>query len=129
MGVQAERRATIVIADDSEDIRTLIRMQLERDGRFEVLAESTDAHSAIEQVREHRPDLATFDLHMDGMSDLSLLQDARRACPETAIVIVTGTYHPSRDPDLDLAEIDAWFTKDQIMGEFPDRLLELKTGK
>ena len=127
--MQAERRATIVIADDSEDIRTLIRMQLERDGRFDVLGESTDARSAIDQVRKHRPDLATFDLHMDGMTDLSLLQEARRACPDTAIVIVTGTYHPGRDPDLDLAEIDAWFTKDQIMGEFPDRLLELKTGK
>ena len=127
--MQVERRTTVVIADDSDDIRTLIRMQLERDGRFEVLAESTDARAAIEELRTHRPDLATFDLHMDGMADFSLLEDVRRSCPETAIVIVTGTYHPSRDPDLDMAEIDGWFTKDQIMGEFPDRLLELRKNK
>lgn len=124
--MEEKRRARVVIADDSDDIRTLIRMQLERDGRFEVVEEATDAQTAIELVREHRPDLATFDLHMDGMTDLGLLGDVREACEDTAIVIVTGTYHPSRDPDLELADIDAWFTKDQIMGEFPDRLLELK---
>ena len=124
--VEDERRARVVIADDSADIRTLIRMQLERDGRFQVLDEATDAYAAIELVREHRPDVATFDLHMSGMTDLALLGDIRQACPDTAIVIVTGTYHPARDPDLELADIDAWFTKDQIMGDFSDRLLELR---
>ena len=124
--MEEKRRTTVVIADDSDDIRTLIRMQLERDGRFEVLDEATDAQVAIELVRSHRPNVATFDLHMNGMGDLGLLDDVRRACPETAIVIVTGTYHPTRDPDLDLADIDAWFTKDQIMGEFADRLRELR---
>lgn len=124
--MEQNRRSTIIIADDSADIRTLIRMQLERDGRFEVLDEATDARGGVELVRAHRPDLATFDLHMNGMTDLGLLQDVRDTSPDTAIVIVTGTYHPSRDPNLDVADIDAWFTKDQIMGEFADRLLELR---
>jgi CheY-like chemotaxis protein len=124
--VEEQPRLRVVVADDSVDIRTLIRMQLERDGRFEVLDEATDAGSAIELLRSHRPDIATFDLHMDGMADLGFLDDARSASPETAIVIVTGTYHPARDPDLDLADIDAWFTKDQIMASFTERLVELK---
>ena len=124
--MEEKRRATVVIADDSDDIRTLIRMQLERDGRFEVLDEATDARGGIQLVGAHRPDVATFDLHMSGMTDLGVLADVRKTSPDTAIVIVTGTYHPNRDPDLDLADIDAWFTKDQIMGEFPDRLLELR---
>lgn len=124
--MEKQPRLRVVVADDSSDIRTLIRMQLERDGRFEVLDEATDAGSAIELLRSHRPDVATFDLHMDGMTDLAFLDDARSASPGTAIVIVTGTYHPTRDPDLDLADIDAWFTKDQIMGSFSERLVELK---
>ena len=124
--MEEQPRLKVVVADDSSDIRTLIRMQLERDGRFEVLDEATDARSAVELMRSHRPDVATFDLHMEGMTDLAILEDARSASPETAIVIVTGTYHPSRDPDLDLAAIDAWFTKDQIMGSFTDRLVALR---
>lgn len=101
-------------------------MQLERDGRFEVIAEAEDAQRAVDLLSDHRPDIASFDLHMEGMTDLDVLSDARQASPETAIVIVTGTYHPGRDPDLDLADISGWFTKDQIMSGFPDGLLELK---
>lgn len=120
-----QRPITVAIADDSEDIRSLIRLRLERDGRFEIVGEAENAAAGTELVRQHRPDIATFDLHMEGMEELAFLGDARSASPRTAIVIVTGTYHPDRDPDLDLAEITAWFTKDQIMGEFPDRLLDL----
>ena len=126
--MEPDGRATVVIADDSEDIRTLIRMQLERDGRFDVVQEVTNATDAVEFLRTHGADLATFDLHMDGMTDLAILEDVRKARPETAIVIVTGTYHPARDPDLDLAKISGWFTKDQIMGDFADRLIALKKG-
>ena len=121
-----QRQATVVIADDMGDIRALLRMVLERDGRFEVVAEADDGDKALELLREHQPDFVTLDLHMDGMSDLSLLGHARDASPASAVVIVTGTYHPDRDPDLDSAEIAGWFTKDQIMTDLPDRLLELK---
>ena len=121
-----QRQATVVIADDMGDIRALLRMVLERDGRFEVVAEAEDGDKALELLREHQPDFVTLDLHMDGMSDLSLLGEARDASPTSAVVIVTGTYHPDRDPDLDRVDIAGWFTKDQIMTDLPDRLLELK---
>lgn len=101
-------------------------MQLERDGRFEVIAEAEDAARAVELMRDHKPDIASFDLHMDGMTNLEFLREARASSPYTSIVIVTGTYHPDHDPDLDLAEISGWFTKDQIMSGFADSLLELK---
>lgn len=118
-------RTRVLIADDSEEIRILIRMQLERDGRFDIVAETTDARSALDLLVKHRPHLATFDLHMGGMEDLSILDEARAASPETTVVVVTGTYHPGKDPDLDQATIAGWMTKDQIMSGFGDRLLEL----
>lgn len=115
----------VVIADDSEDIRTLIRMQLERDGRFQVLAEAVGAEEAVELLRQHRPEVATFDLHMPGMQDLEGVREARAASPDTALFIVTGTYHPGRDPDLDLADVAGWLTKDEIMSGLPDRVAEI----
>lgn len=113
----------MVIADDSEDISTLIRMVLERDERFDVIAEVRDAAAAVDCLRTHQPDLATFDLHMDGMSDLGALKEARSVSPRTKLIVVTGTYRPGRDPNLDLAEIDDWMHKDQIMIDLPDRLI------
>lgn len=119
---------TVVIADDNEDIRTLIRMQLERDGRFEIVGETDDASSAMGLLRRHRPAIATLDLHMGGMEDLSVLNEARAASPDTTVVIVTGTYHPGQDPDLDAANIAGWMTKDEIMSGFADRLLALRAS-
>lgn len=122
-GVGKGDRFSAVIADDSEDIRTLIRMVLERDERFDVIAEVRDAAAAVDCLRTHQPDLATFDLHMDGMSDLGALKEARSVSPRTKLIVVTGTYRPGRDPNLDLAEIDDWMHKDQIMIDLPDRLI------
>lgn len=121
-------QTTVVIADDTEDIRTLIRMQLERDGRFQIAGEATNAASAVELLRQHRPGIATFDLHMDGMENLAALDRARDASPETTLVVVTGTYHPGRDPDLDQAAIAGWMTKEDIMNNFGDRLLKLSAS-
>lgn len=123
-----DERVSVLIADDTEDIRTLIRMHLERDGRFHVLAEAADGSSAVELVRRHKPNIATFDLHMPGMGGLEAVREARVASPETAIVVVTGTYHPGRDPDLDLADIAGWLTKGEIMSDIADRLIALSPG-
>ena len=114
---------SVVIADDSEDIRTLIEMVLERDGRFEVVDVVCDGATAVSSLSRHRPDLATFDLHMEGMTDLHSLREARSASPTTALVVVTGTYRVGHDPDLDEAEIDDWLHKDQIMTDLPERLI------
>ena len=120
---EERERFSVVIADDSEDIRMLIQMVLERDGRFDVIDVVSDGVTAVSVLSRHRPDLATFDLHMEGMADLDSLRQARSASPATALVVVTGTYRAGHDPDLDTAEVDDWLHKDQIMTVLPERLI------
>ena len=122
-------RFSVVIADDSEDIRTLIKMVLERDERFEVIDVVCDGAAAVGSLRRNHPDLATFDLHMEGMTDLHSLHEARSASPTTALIVVTGTYRAGHDPDLDAAEVDDWLHKDQIMTDLPDRLVAVLRKK
>ena len=117
------QRVSVVIADDSEDIRILIQMVLERDERFDVVDVVRDGAAAVDSLRRHQPDVATFDLHMEGMTDLHSLREARSASPTTVLVIVTGTYRAGHDPDLDAADVDDWLQKDQIMTDLPDRLI------
>lgn len=117
-----ERQITVAIADDSSEIRALVRMQLERDGRFEIVAEGTSLDEAVEALREHRPDVATLDLHMPGMETLDGLKEAQLASPLTDLFIVTGTYRPDKDPDLNRPELKGWMTKDDILTSLADRL-------
>src|SRR5688500_1766850 len=37
----------VVIADDAEDVRLLLRLQLKKDARFVVVGEAADGHEAI----------------------------------------------------------------------------------
>jgi hypothetical protein len=43
---EEERRMRIVLADDREDVRILMRAVVELDGRFEVVAEADDGATA-----------------------------------------------------------------------------------
>ena len=61
---------TIVLADDHKVVRSGLRMLLDSDGRFEVLAESGDVAGTIEAVERCRPQVLVLDLNMGGESSL-----------------------------------------------------------
>ena len=52
----------ILIADDSPNIREILRMSLETDGYAVVLAE--DGEQALAMVRDEKPDLVIIDVMM-----------------------------------------------------------------
>ncbi|MEY2432467.1 MAG: hypothetical protein QOC92_2192 [Acidimicrobiaceae bacterium] len=79
-----------VIADDSDDIRMLIRLQLSRDGRFDIVGEAGDGQQALDVIDARHPDLLLLDLampHMDGLEVLACLQ-ARECRPP--VVVFSG---------------------------------------
>jgi DNA-binding NarL/FixJ family response regulator len=79
----------LVIADDEAPLRGLLRTFVERDGRFEVVAEATDGQEALAAVTEHDPDVLLLDLGLpvlDGLQVLERLPQGGR--PRT--VVLTG---------------------------------------
>ena len=80
---------TIVLADDHAVVRTALRMLLESEPGFEVVAEAGDAPNAIRYVRGHKPDVLILDLNMPGPSSLDSIPEIKEASPDTQIVILT----------------------------------------
>jgi len=80
----------VVLADDDEDIRVLLRTALHRDGRFEVVAEAGDGDGAVEAVGRLQPDLLLLDLAMPGRGGLESLPLLHLASPSTRVVVVSG---------------------------------------
>ena len=64
----------VLIADDAAFMREMLRDIL-HDGGFEVVAEAEDGEEAINQYREHDPDLVTLDIVMPRKSGLDALAD------------------------------------------------------
>src|SRR3546814_10703347 len=60
-----EQRPSVLLADDDERFRSLVRSVLEDDG-YKVVANAVDATETIERSRQHRPDVVVLDLVMPG---------------------------------------------------------------
>ncbi|MGH2688075.1 MAG: response regulator, partial [Actinomycetota bacterium] len=58
----------LLIADDEDGIRSLVRMTLESDA-YQIL-EAADGDEALELARTHRPDLLLLDVMMPGVTGL-----------------------------------------------------------
>lgn len=84
------RLSTILIADDNEDLRVMLRQLLESNG-YRVL-EAAGGREAAEQTVRERPALVIMDLGMPDMDGLSAVAEIRRhvSAPETEILIVSA---------------------------------------
>jgi CheY-like chemotaxis protein len=92
------RRVRVVIVDDSEDVRLLLRIMLQQDNRFEIVAEAADGIEAIERVDETQPDLVILDRQMPRLGGIEALPELRERAPNAAVVLYTarpdaGTHH------------------------------------
>lgn len=90
-----EAATTIVLADDHAVVRSALRMLLEAEPDFEVLAEAGDVDTAIRYVRGHKPTVLILDLNMPGRSSLEAIPGIREASPETEIVVLTMQSEPA----------------------------------
>lgn len=85
----SEERIRIVLADDDAMVREGVRAILSADAAMEVVAEADNGRSAVDTVRQHRPDVVLLDIRMPVLDGLSAIASIREAVPETAVIILT----------------------------------------
>jgi two-component system response regulator NreC len=90
-----EASLRIVLADDHRIVRAAIRMLLESEPGWEVVAESSDAESAARKTLGYKPDVLILDLTMPGRPSLDVLKELRRATPDTSVVVLTMEADPA----------------------------------
>lgn len=85
----------IVLADDHAVVRSGLRLLLDAEPDFEVIAEASDVDSAKRYVRGHHPAVLVLDLNMPGGSSLEAIPLIREESPETQIVVLTMQQEPA----------------------------------
>ena len=87
---------TIVLADDHELVRAGIRMVLEDEPGFEVVAEAGDAEAAARYVLGHKPSILVLDLSMPGTAEpRGAPEGASRRRRTTSVVVLTMQNEPA----------------------------------
>lgn len=87
---ESSAAATVILCDDEETVRLMLRKALERDGRFSVIGEASTGKEAMQQVDEHRPDALLLDLGMPDTTGVAVLRALRESFPDLKIVVVSG---------------------------------------
>lgn len=85
----------IVIVDDTESIRKVLRAICESEGH-EVVAEFGDGMVLLDFVLNHRPDVVCLDFDLPGANGLELLVQLDVTANNVDVVMITG----SDDPEL-----------------------------
>lgn len=81
---------TVVIVDDNDTTRAMLRGILRQDG-VEVIGEAKDGPGAIAMVRKLAPKLICLDVNMPNGSGLEALGEIKAAQPGIRVLMVTGS--------------------------------------
>ena len=82
--------ATVLVADDTESVRSLFSQLLAFDGYEVILA--SDGEEALAMAQRHRPDVLLLDVRMPGLDGVEVCRRVKSA-PETRltpVILVTG---------------------------------------
>jgi len=82
------RMARIMIVDDSESIRKLLKDMLSV-GKHEVVAEAVDGIDAIEKFSTVKPDVVLLDIAMPKKDGLTTLKEIKKMNLNTKVIMVT----------------------------------------
>jgi CheY-like chemotaxis protein len=109
--VNKEARLTVLVVDDNEDLREMLRYMVERLGYHVVEAEN--GHEAVEIARHRCPDMILMDLCMpvmDGLAATRLLRTIDKAC-EVPIVAISANRREQSQAEALAAGCNEYLTK------------------
>jgi len=82
-------QATILVVDDEKAMRNSCCHTLAYDG-YRTAETAKDGDSALQKIKQVKPDLVLVDLDMPGMNGMELLEKIRDIDPNIVSVVITG---------------------------------------
>ena len=84
----------MVLADDHNVMRNVLRMLLDAEQDLRVVAEARNIDTTYREVRGHRPTVLVLDLNMPGGSSIAAIPRLASLSPRTSIVVLTMEEDP-----------------------------------
>jgi CheY-like chemotaxis protein len=88
---------SVMIVDDDERMRGLLRELVAAAHGFELVAEAASGDGAVAAARKQQPMLALMDVRMPGMDGAEAARQMKRESPSTVVVLISAD--PSQAPD------------------------------
>lgn len=122
--------ARILVVDDDDDFRSVVRRLLEREG-YDV-AEVPDGSVALGEYRERPADLIIMDVYMPGTDGIEAIIRLRHEFPDARIIATSGGGYMNHAEVLDMASrlgAQRTLTKPIAREELLDAVQHVLTGE
>ena len=107
------------------ELRQLIKVTLERSGRFEVVGQAGNGREGIEVAAATEPDLVLLDVSMPVMDGLEALPVICRTVPSAKVVMLSGFSEARLGADAAAGGAVAYLEKGLTPDALVARLLEV----
>jgi two-component system, NarL family, response regulator NreC len=119
----------IVLADDHVVMRNGLRLLLERQQNFQVLAEAADGREAVSICEKLRPDVLVLDIAMPNLNGIEAARQVAAKLPHTAIVILSMHADESYVLRALKAGARAYLLKDSAEADLINAIRAVNDGK
>ncbi|MFO7833728.1 MAG: chemotaxis protein CheY [Halohasta sp.] len=99
----------VLIADDSEFMRNLLREILEAD--FEIVGEAENGVEAVDLYNEHDPDIVMMDIVMPIRSGIEATDEITDANPDAKVIMCTSVGQEEKMKEAIKAGASGYITK------------------
>ena len=123
------KQIRILLADDHNVMRRGLRLLLESQPGFTVVAEASDGRQAVDQALATKPDVVVLDITMPQLSGTEAAQRIIEALPGTAVVILS--MHADEGYVLRALKAGAkgYLVKDTAEGDLIEAIKVVSEGK
>ncbi len=131
MATHSHAPARVLVVDDSDDHRWMLRTILQAHPHVGVILEAEDGLTALELVRREQPQLVVTDLMMPRLDGLEATRRIKRWWPTTKVIIVTSGVTALVQREAAAAGADALLDKRSLTASLRplvDRLLSDARG-
>jgi DNA-binding NarL/FixJ family response regulator len=110
-------------------MRRGLRLLLENQPGFSVVAEASDGRQAVEQAESVKPDVVVLDIAMPNLSGIEAAERIASASPETRIVILSMHSDEGYVLRALKAGVKAYLLKDSAEGDLVEAIKAVHQGK
>jgi DNA-binding NarL/FixJ family response regulator len=91
MSGRAGRTIRLMLVDDHPVMRAGLANLLSGEPGFSVVAQASDARSALAGWREHRPDVLLLDISLPGLDGICVLRQLKAEAPQARVLMLTSS--------------------------------------
>lgn len=121
----ADEPIRVLLVDDEDDIRLLLRRYLSRDERFEVAGEASNGREALDRCAEGGVDVVVLDLRMPVLGGMETIPLMREQCPDVEIVLFSAFGESSHRNEAERMGVAAFIDKAEPLPYIAARLASI----